>query len=97
MSDWVAEAHLLVEYNMITGGVPRDVYFEHDFKAGDVAYLLVNPDIVPKGYVKLLIEYENDRETLVAHEICEDAGRQAYQVNKWCRDFLTEEPKRADK
>ena len=36
-------------------GVPKDVYFEHDFKSGDTAYLLVNPDIVEKGYVKLLI------------------------------------------
>ena len=79
------------------GGVPKDVYFEHDFKSGDTAYLLVNPDIVPKGYVELLIEYENDSKTLAAHEVCEDATRQTYRVDKWCRNFLTEEPKRIDK
>ena len=78
-------------------GVPKDVYFEHDFKSGDTAYLLVNPDIVEKGYVKLLIEYEDDRKTLMAREVCEDTGRQTYRVDKWCRDFLTEEPKRFDK
>lgn len=68
-------------------GVPRDVYFDHNYKEGDIAYLLCNPGIVPKGYVKLEMYFDHGE--LCAREICEDAGRQTYQVNKWCGNFLT--------
>ena len=73
-------------------GVPRDVYFDHDYEEGDVAYLRVNPEIVPKGYVKLSMYWDEKDQTLIAREVCEDAGRQTYRVNKWCPKFLDEPP-----
>lgn len=65
---------------------------EYKYKEGDTAYLRCNPEIVPKGYVKLLMYYDWDEQTLVAREVCEDAGPQKYRVDKWCRNFLNEPP-----
>ena len=73
-------------------GVPRDVYFDHDYEEGDVAYLRANPEIVPKGYVKLSMYWDEKDQTLMAREVCDDAGPQKYRVDKWCWDFLDEPP-----
>ena len=65
---------------------------EHDFKDGDTAYLLLNPEIVPNGYVELLMYWSEKEDTLKAREVGEGAGHQTYRVDRWHRHFLKKRP-----
>jgi hypothetical protein len=76
-------------------GIDMEQYYmgaKHDFKDGDTAYLLLNPEIVPNGYVELLIYWSEKEDTLMAREVGAGAGRQTYHVDRWGRHFLKKKP-----
>ena len=61
----------------------RDV---HNYKVGDTAYILLNPEVVPKGYAKLTI-IEDD-----GHLVAIEADHpQRYRVDKWHHKFFQPE------
>lgn len=89
---------VLVEW--IWNNCDPDIFIEcrqlSNFKVGDVVYKKCNPDVIPRGYTKLIIKTDlsyNDKYTYgTLTAVCQDTGLK-YNVNMWHESFLTEEPK----
>lgn len=59
-----------------------------NIKVGDIVYLRCNSDVIPKGYMKLVVREENGR--LIGQE---DGDYQRYDIVAWYNSLEFSEPK----